>query len=291
MMKRLFWLFATLFLGMHVLHAETVTYIHTDALGSPILETDAAGANVRATDYRAYGDELLNGPQRGLAFTGHYRDVDSGLVYMQQRYYDPSVGRFLSVDPVTAQSSGDIRHFSSYAYAFNNPYKFTDPDGRAAIVCAVPGPMQVCMAAGAAVAKGILWVGSAAAAAWAANEVYNEATESPDAPPDPSQTAIDKIKDGTRPADGQAGADGVLVGEGGADGAAEAMDVAKGTDGAKVLVDTPAVTVVELPDGRKVESHTSTKGGQYQGDRTVKIQDKDGKVRQENIIRYPEPKK
>lgn len=50
---------------------------------------------------------------------------------MQQRYYDPGIGRFLSVDPVTADSvTGG--NFNRYWYANNNPYKFTDPDGRLA---------------------------------------------------------------------------------------------------------------------------------------------------------------
>jgi len=49
---------------------------------------------------------------------------------MQQRYYDPVAGRFLSVDPVTTDAkTGD--HFNRYVYAENNPYKFKDPDGRA----------------------------------------------------------------------------------------------------------------------------------------------------------------
>ena len=46
-----------------------------------------------------------------------------------QRYYDPQIGRFLSVDPVTAYEK-PMTNFNRYAYAFNNPYKFTDPDGR-----------------------------------------------------------------------------------------------------------------------------------------------------------------
>lgn len=51
------------------------------------------------------------------------------LPYMQQRYYDPQVGRFLSVDPVQAITA-DGSNFNRYWYANNNPYKFTDPDGR-----------------------------------------------------------------------------------------------------------------------------------------------------------------
>ena len=61
--------------------------------------------------------------------TLHVNDADTGLVYMQQRYYDPVAGRFLSVDPVTtdAKTGG---HFNRYQYGENNPYKFKDPDGR-----------------------------------------------------------------------------------------------------------------------------------------------------------------
>ena len=46
-----------------------------------------------------------------------------------QRYYDPQIGRFLSVDPVTADSATGA-NFNRYKYAANNPYRFTDPDGR-----------------------------------------------------------------------------------------------------------------------------------------------------------------
>lgn len=46
-----------------------------------------------------------------------------------QRYYDPSIGRFLSVDPVTADGNTGA-NFNRYWYTNNNPYRFTDPDGR-----------------------------------------------------------------------------------------------------------------------------------------------------------------
>ena len=47
-----------------------------------------------------------------------------------QRYYDPGIGRFLSVDPVAADTTTGS-NFNRFAYANNNPYRFTDPDGRA----------------------------------------------------------------------------------------------------------------------------------------------------------------
>ena len=48
---------------------------------------------------------LQTGPiPTGIGFTGHVNDADTGLVYMQQRYYDAVAGRFLSVDPVTTNA-------------------------------------------------------------------------------------------------------------------------------------------------------------------------------------------
>ncbi len=53
---------------------------------------------------------------------------------MQQRYYDPVIGRFYSNDPVDMlghmQKGNPTMGFNRYAYANNNPYKFTDPDGK-----------------------------------------------------------------------------------------------------------------------------------------------------------------
>jgi RHS repeat-associated protein len=109
--------------------AETVEYFHTDALGTPIAVTDASGNLIEASEYEPYG-KLLNRPLTdGPGFTGHVQDTATGLTYMQQRYYDPVIGRFLSLDPVRADSiSGS--NFNRYWYGNNNPYKFLDPDGR-----------------------------------------------------------------------------------------------------------------------------------------------------------------
>lgn len=107
----------------------TVTYIYTDAQGSPVAEADGAG-NVTATfDYTPYGSTLLGTQQNGPGFTGHVADPDTSLTYMQARYYDPSMGQFLSVDPVISKA-GQVSSFGAYAYAGNNPTTRTDPDGR-----------------------------------------------------------------------------------------------------------------------------------------------------------------
>lgn len=105
-----------------------VTYQHVDSLGSPVATSNAAGQVTERTQYEPYGQSIGKSVD-GVGYTGHVSDAASGLVYMQQRYYDPQIGRFLSVDPLTAYSS-PVGAFNRYRYADNSPYNFTDPDGR-----------------------------------------------------------------------------------------------------------------------------------------------------------------
>lgn len=120
-----------LWMGMAVgLHAQTVVeYIHTDALGTPVAVTDATGTVIERSVYEPYGQLISRPLTDGPGFTGHVQDAATGLTYMQQRYYDPEVGRFLSVDPVGVSPKNGL-NFNRYWYASNNPYKNTDPDGR-----------------------------------------------------------------------------------------------------------------------------------------------------------------
>lgn len=115
--------------GAQALTQETIKYIHTDALGSIVAVTDANGRVIERREYEPYGAQLVPDLQDGPGYTGHVQDAETGLVYMQQRYYDARIGYFLSVDPVAAYGSPPTQ-FNRYRYADDNPYRFTDPDGR-----------------------------------------------------------------------------------------------------------------------------------------------------------------
>jgi len=125
----LLWLISVLALVALPVSGATVEYLHTDALGSIVAVTNSAGQVIERREYEPYGRQLkptvlADGP----GYTGHVSDAATGLDYMQQRYYDPGIGKFLSADPVRASNAG--ANFHRYKYAANNPYRFTDLDAR-----------------------------------------------------------------------------------------------------------------------------------------------------------------
>lgn len=123
----------------------TVKYQHTDMLGSPIAVTDASQAYIAKLEYEPYGLQVNGTVQDGPSYTGHVQDAATKLTYMQQRYYEPSIGRFMSLDPVATNTKSGTS-FNRYFYANNNPYFFVDPDGREG--CAMSRLEQTCKAFG-----------------------------------------------------------------------------------------------------------------------------------------------
>lgn len=108
-------------------------WFHQDRLGSVRVMTNGQGQRVKSQDYEAFGERIEN---TGTAandrdFGGHFRDDETGLVYMGARYYDAKIGRFISPDNFVA----DIEHRESgqalnrYTYAMNNPVERVDPTG------------------------------------------------------------------------------------------------------------------------------------------------------------------
>ncbi len=101
-MKRCISLIAAALVSLAVQSASTITYYHNDLTGSPVVATDANGLVIWRESYRPYGERLTKSAASAgndVWFTSRRQDVDTGLVYMGARFYDPVLGRFLSTDP------------------------------------------------------------------------------------------------------------------------------------------------------------------------------------------------
>jgi len=126
--------YISIFIGPYSsLYAGKVTYFYTDPQGSVLAYADAQGNVASMLDYRPYGDKAMTLSPDGPGYTGHVNDADSGLIYMQARYYDSIVSRFLSSDPKKL-SPGDVYNFDRFSYGNSNPIRNIDPDGRNAII-------------------------------------------------------------------------------------------------------------------------------------------------------------
>jgi len=114
-------------------------HLHPDHLGTPRLVTNINKDRVAYHVYYPYGSELspINQDGERMKFTGHERDLGvltsaaDDLDYMHARYYNPLVGRFMSVDPKDRYKPLQApQQWNRYTYALGNPLRFVDPDGR-----------------------------------------------------------------------------------------------------------------------------------------------------------------
>jgi RHS repeat-associated protein len=111
---------------------EIVHFYHNDHLGSPLAMTDEDGNVVWRRDYKPFGQEIDPGGETTFnthTYTGKEFDAETGLYYYGARYYDPVIGRFISVDPADANPSNP-QSWNRYVYSLNNPYRYVDPDGK-----------------------------------------------------------------------------------------------------------------------------------------------------------------
>ncbi|MGB0929500.1 MAG: FG-GAP-like repeat-containing protein [Chitinophagales bacterium] len=125
-------------------YADTYHYTYTDHLGSILAVTNSSGTVTAEQNFDAWGRKrnpntwtYSNIPATPTwlyrGYTMHEHLPEFGLINMNGRMYDPLVGRMLSTDNFIHDNMG-IGGFNRYTYAFNNPLKYTDPDGEHPIV-------------------------------------------------------------------------------------------------------------------------------------------------------------
>ena len=118
------------------------TYLYITSLQGDVLSIiDASsGATAVTYTYDAWGRELswatLNSGYAGLlygnplTYRGYIYDRETGFYYLQSRYYDPTIGRFLNADDTAFLGiSGALREWNLFAYCENNTTSSKDIDG------------------------------------------------------------------------------------------------------------------------------------------------------------------
>jgi len=118
----------------------TVYYYITNLQGDVLHIVNASGTPVVSYTYDPYGKPLTTtgslastlGAHNPLRYRGYVYDNETGLYYLQSRYYDPSTGRFINADALASTGQG-ILGYNMFAYCNDNPVNFSDLTGTIAL--------------------------------------------------------------------------------------------------------------------------------------------------------------
>jgi RHS repeat-associated protein len=107
-----------------------VDYFHPDHLGSTSVMTTATGTKEEDLAYYPYGGTRINTGTVNVPYkyTGKELDASTGLYFYEARYYDATLGRFISADTIV-QNPHDPQALNRYSYVRNNPLRYVDPSG------------------------------------------------------------------------------------------------------------------------------------------------------------------
>ena len=119
-----------------------VYYYKKDLLGNIIEILDTTGTTVVKYTYDAWGNHKVLNPDgtentsamfigniNPIRYRSYYFDTETGLYFLQTRYYDPQIGRFINIDDISYLESETINGLNLYAYCLNNPIMNVDLTG------------------------------------------------------------------------------------------------------------------------------------------------------------------
>ena len=118
----------------HAMAYNGTVYLYVTNLQGDIVALLGLDGTVSGYEYDPYGNVIASygdiaaiNPRR---YRGYYYDNETGLYYLQSRYYDPVVGRFINADSYSSTGQGILGN-NMFAYCGNNPIVRKDADGEA----------------------------------------------------------------------------------------------------------------------------------------------------------------
>jgi len=142
----IYYLYDAMGIAGMVVHSGSVTmqngayyYFTKNLFGDIIGIKNAANDLVASYTYNAWGECTIGTNVDGIAnlnpfrYRGYYYDTETGFYYLQTRYYDPDICRFISADDpeILGDLASVVGQLNLYAYCLNNPVMYTDETGYA----------------------------------------------------------------------------------------------------------------------------------------------------------------
>ena len=133
--------------GFRYYNGSTWTeYVYVkNAKGDVLAILSADGTAVANYSYDAWGNCTVESQTGGMGdinpirYRGYYYDGETGLYYLLTRYYDPTIGHFISPDGFEYLDPETIGAINLYAYCNNNPVMYVDPTGESFILAMIIG--------------------------------------------------------------------------------------------------------------------------------------------------------
>ena len=113
-----------------------VYYYVLNAQGDVVRIVDGSRNVVASYSYDPWGKLLSSSGTLAdinpLRYRGYYYDAETGFYYLQSRYYDPEIGRFINADSYASTDATGLLSTNMFAYCENDPVNKSDPDGEVA---------------------------------------------------------------------------------------------------------------------------------------------------------------
>ena len=123
-------------LATMIYNGQTYYYVH-NLMGEIIALVDEDGNLAVRYYYDPWGEVIGESDYTGeniwcinpFRYKDYYYDIETGLYYLNSRYYDPATSRFINADGQIAGVGGELLGYNMFAYCFNNPINMSDSNG------------------------------------------------------------------------------------------------------------------------------------------------------------------